>query len=114
MTGPLTHSPDPQHLGTGAGTAAAQTAVPRQYADPDGTGYVDTDPNAPIVATGATAGTPGTFTPAGCVTPANAAAMAGITASPATLWTVGQHVITGDGIHRHWNGTAWATGDAPV
>jgi hypothetical protein len=67
----------------------------------------------PIVATGATAGTPGSFTPAGAVAPANLAAMTGITASPATAWTTGQHVILGDNSHCHWDSAAWAAGDAP-
>jgi hypothetical protein len=65
-------------------------------------------------ATGATAGNPGTFTPPGSDPPANLAAMAGITASPGTAWTTGQHVILGDSSHAHWDGTApWVTGNAP-
>jgi hypothetical protein len=66
-----------------------------------------------VVATGATAGTPGTFTPAGATPPANLAAMTGIIASPATAWTVGQYVITADANHCHWDSSAWVTGDAP-
>ena len=65
-----------------------------------------------IVATGATAGTPGTFTPTGAAAPANLAALAGVTASPATAWSTGQHVVLGDASHAHWTGTAWAAGDA--
>ena len=64
-------------------------------------------------ATGATAGTPGTFTPAGALTPSNNAAMTGLTATPATAWTSGQYVATGDAQHQHWNGTAWVVGNAP-
>ena len=67
----------------------------------------------PVVATGATAGAPGSFTPAGATVPANLAAMTGITANPATAWTTGQHVVLGDASHAHWTGTAWAAGDAP-
>jgi len=63
-------------------------------------------------ATGATAGSPGSFTPAGCETPANLAGLAGVVASPATAWTTGQHVITADTQHNHWSGSAWAAGDA--
>jgi hypothetical protein len=63
-------------------------------------------------ATGATAGTPGTWTPGGATAPANLAACTGVTASPASAWTTGQHVVTGDTQHVHWDGAAWATGDA--
>jgi len=65
-----------------------------------------------IVATGATAGTPGTFTPAGATPPENLAAMSGIVAAPATAWTTGQHVILGDASHAHWSSSAWVAGDA--
>jgi hypothetical protein len=60
--------------------------------------------------TGATAGTPGVFTPAGRLTPYNLAAMTGITANPATAWTTGQHMVLGDGSKAFWNGTTWAAG----
>jgi hypothetical protein len=81
----------------------------------NGTAYAVGDAPAPSVpATGATAGTPGSFTPAGAITPANLAAMSGITASPATLWTVGQHVILADASHCYWTGSAWAAGNAPA
>jgi hypothetical protein len=63
-----------------------------------------------IVATGATAGLPGSFTPAGATPPANLAAMTGIVATPATVWTTGQHVEMGDGADCYWNGTAWVAG----
>lgn len=69
-------------------------------------------PDAPITATGATAGAPGAFTPAGAVTPANLAALSTVTASPATAWATGEHVVLGDASHAHWSGTAWAAGDA--
>jgi hypothetical protein len=66
-----------------------------------------------VQATGATAGTPGSFTPAGASTPANQAAMTTVTASPASAWTTGQYVATGDAQHCFWNGTAWIVGNAP-
>ena len=66
-----------------------------------------------IVATGATAGLPGSFTPAGATPPANLAAMTGIVASPATNWTIGQHVEMGNGSDCNWNGTAWVAGIHP-
>ena len=69
----------------------------------------------PVAATGATAGTPGTFTPAGAVPPATVAAMTGVTASPTTAWTAGQYVQTqtpGTAGQAHWTGTAWTSGTA--
>jgi hypothetical protein len=70
-----------------------------------------------VIPTGATAGTPGTWTPA------NAAAaddiddlqnhVPAITASPATAWTTGQRVVLGDGTEAHWSGTAWVAGRKP-
>lgn len=72
-------------------------------------------PPPPIVATGATAGIPGTFTPAGAVPPADVAGMTGLTASPATAWTAGQYVQTataGAAGQAHWTSTAWAAGAA--
>jgi hypothetical protein len=65
-----------------------------------------------VAATGASAGTPGSFTPGGADAPANLAALSGVTASPTTAWTTGQYVALGDASHAHWSGTAWATGDA--
>jgi hypothetical protein len=65
-----------------------------------------------VAATGATAGTPGVFTPSGATTPANLAALTGITASPATAWTTGQYVVTADLLGAHWTGSAWAAGVA--
>lgn len=67
-------------------------------------------------ATGATAGTPGNWTPSGSAAPANLAALTGaspaISATPATAWTTGQHVVLGDTSHAHWSGSAWVAGDA--
>lgn len=69
------------------------------------------DPTAPE-ATGATAGTPGAFSPAGAFRPETLADMTGVTASPATAWTTGQYVMLQDGSFVHWTGTAWAAGKA--
>lgn len=66
----------------------------------------------PIPATGATAGTPGTFTPVGATVPADLAALAGVVADPATAWTTGQHVVLGDASKAHWTSSAWASGEA--
>jgi hypothetical protein len=65
-----------------------------------------------VAATGATSGAPGYFTPSGATTPANLAALTGITAAPATAWTVGQYVITADLLAAHWSGSAWVAGKA--
>lgn len=71
------------------------------------------------VATGATAGTPGTWTPTGATPPASVSALQGATpaivASPATAWTTGQYVQTGTAGttgRAYWNGTAWTSGTA--
>lgn len=68
---------------------------------------------APISPTGATAGTPGTFTPSGAAAPANLAGLSGITANPTTAWTTGQRVVLGNSTTAYWNGTAWVAGNAP-
>jgi hypothetical protein len=71
------------------------------------------DPDQPD-ATGATAGIPGAFTPAGAVRPFDLAALqdAEVTASPATAWTTGQYVFLGDGSRASWDGDSWAAGPA--
>jgi len=68
-------------------------------------------------ASGATAGTPGTWTPAGTEAPTDAAEATadGVVASPATAWTTGQYVqgsTAGAAGEMHWSGTAWASGRA--
>jgi hypothetical protein len=62
----------------------------------------------------AQAGDPGSFTPSSYATPANLAALAGVTASPTTAWTGGQHVVLGNGNKAHWDGAAWQAGKAPT
>jgi hypothetical protein len=100
----LTHSPDPATLGTGAGIA-----------DHANGGW---DP-APVAATGATAGIPGTWTPPGSTPPATVAALqsSGVVASPATGWTAGQYVQTGTAGapgQACWTGSGWVGGPAPA
>lgn len=84
---------------------------------PIGRGHGPTDDHggtdAPLVATGATAGIPGTYTPAGSQLPANLGALVGITASPASAWTKGQYVVLGDASEAHWNGGSWGAGRRP-
>ena len=75
---------------------------------------------AATAATGATAGTPGGWTPAGATPPATVADLTAgtpntVTASPTTAWTIGQYVQTGTagaGGQAYWNGTAWVAGTA--
>ncbi|KOG26820.1 hypothetical protein [Streptomyces viridochromogenes] len=64
------------------------------------------------LATGASAGTPGSFSPDGSVAPANLAGLAGVIATPSSAWTTGQHVVLGDASKAYWNGTAWVAGQA--
>lgn len=77
-------------------------------------GLVPLDDPDQADATGATAGIPGAFTPAGAVRPFDLAALqaATIEASPDTAWTTGQFCYLGDGSRAHWTGTAWAAGAA--
>ena len=69
--------------------------------------------------TGATAGIPGTWTPAGSTPPASVAALqaSSVVASPLTGWTSGQYVQTGTvGAPGRacWTGTGWVGGAAPL
>src|SRR6478752_7270769 len=92
----------------------------REYVDPAGasatgdaydpTKDADKDGNLDK-ATGATAGSPGSWTPSGYRARQNLADMAGCTASPGTAWTTGQHVVCFDGTHVNWSGSAWAAGN---
>jgi len=96
--GDITYTPS-------TGAAWVQKMGPRPAVLPDA-----------VPATGATAGTPGVFTPAGSTAPADVAGLAGLTASPATAWTTGQYVQTataGTAGQGHWNGTAWVAGATP-
>lgn len=72
----------------------------------------------PKMATGATAGTPGAWTPNGSTPPADAADAntKAVVASPATAWTTGEYVqgsTSGAAGEMHWTGSTWATGQAP-
>jgi hypothetical protein len=72
-------------------------------------------------ATGATAGIPGSWTPAGSTPPADLVALQGaspaIVASPASAWTSGQYVqtgTTGAAGRATWSGADWVGGAAPI
>jgi hypothetical protein len=82
-----------------------------------GIGFVSIDgwtppPEPPETATGATAGSPGTWTPAGASAPANLAACGAVTASPVSAWATGEHMILGDASACSWNGSTWIAGPA--
>jgi hypothetical protein len=66
-----------------------------------------------IKAAGASAGTPGKFTPAGASPPLNLSAITGVVASPKTAWTTGQRVVLADLSEACWSGTSWVGGRAP-
>jgi hypothetical protein len=67
-----------------------------------------------VAATGANGvSSPGSFTPAGAMAPANLAGMGAIVAAPVTAWPTGTYVKLGDGTSAHWSGTAWVAGIAP-
>jgi hypothetical protein len=98
--------PQPFTLLGGDAGAASQVQIDWNLTGPPA---VD---NGAVAATGATAGAPGYFTPSGATSPANLAALTGITATPATAWTPGQYVITADLTAQHWSGSAWVAGKA--
>lgn len=65
----------------------------------------------PALATGATAGSPGVWTPAQSVAPATIASAPAPT--PTTAWTIGQYNNLNGGEQAYWDGTAWVRGKAP-
>jgi hypothetical protein len=69
-------------------------------------------PLGTVAATGATAGTPGTFSPTGSLAPYDLVDLDLVTADPATAWTTGQYVTLGDGSNAYWDGADWVTGIA--
>jgi hypothetical protein len=103
------------------GDAPEVTAATTMYAPNQQCVRADGSGPAAVYATGATAGIPGAWTPAGSIAPRTQAdAMAGkpttITASPATAWTTGQYVQTqtaGAPGRVCWTGSAWVGGAAP-
>jgi hypothetical protein len=108
----ITGNVDVKFLGIGGDT---NTRITRDFdwAIPDDPEFTwPTSGGGAVAATGATSGTPGTFTPGGSTTPANLGALASVTATPATAWATGEYVATADTQHNHWDGAAWAAGDA--
>lgn len=67
-----------------------------------------------VAPTGATPGSPGSFTPSDATVPYDLDDLQSLGAlGQSTAWTINQHVVLGDGSYAHWNGTAWASGKAP-
>ena len=101
--------------------AATAFRFARVLEDTAGGGGESADTAGKQPATGATAGVPGTWSPAGSSLPASVAELrAGtpnsVTAAPANTWTAGQFVQTGTAGgpgEAHWDGTAWQEGRAP-
>lgn len=103
-TGPsplLTPITDGDHLHT----QITDIAPPNATGEPEALG---------TVATGATSGTPGEFTPTNSYGPFDLAELqaSSITASPSTAWATGEYVVLRDGSLAHWDGTAWVSGAA--
>ncbi|WP_436739927.1 hypothetical protein [Streptomyces sp. BBFR102] len=69
-------------------------------------------PLGTVSATGATAGTPGTFTPAGSAVPYDLVDLDLVTPNPSTAWADGQYVALGDGSIAHYDGSDWISGIA--
>lgn len=78
----------------------------------------DTDGCVAILpASGATAGTPGTFTPQGAAPSLNLQALIDseppVVADPTGAWSSGEYVELGDLTFAHWDGNDWVVGVAP-
>lgn len=85
---------------TGIGTLPS-AAEPEESAEPAANG----------TATGATAGTPGEWTPEGAAAPQTMATAPALEGQEA--WAPGEYVYLRNGsTHLHWTGDAWASGDA--
>jgi hypothetical protein len=136
MNGPLSMVITATTMGAGADWALGPytpTVLPEALMSDEHIGYVvtstpppdDTDGCQPLTstvvnATGAAAGVPGTWSPAGSVAPASVpalqAATPAIAATPSSAWTTGQYVQTltsGTPGQAHWDGTDWIAGQAP-
>ena len=64
------------------------------------------------MATGATAGKPGTFTPSGATPPYSESSLATVTASPSAAWATGQYIVIGNSTEHYWDGSSWQAGRA--
>jgi hypothetical protein len=65
-------------------------------------------------ATGATAGSPGTFTPAGCDIPVTIEDMGGVVPDPTSKWDPGQYMLLSDNVTTaYWDSLEWVGGISP-
>lgn len=62
--------------------------------------------------TGATAGAPGVFTPAGSGGVNTFGELGDVVASPTSGWTTGQYVVCNSGEEAYWGGSSWSAGRA--
>lgn len=71
--------------------------------------------SAPL-ATGASAGSPGSFTPIENSIPENFDELTSseVVADPATAWSAGSYVVLGDSTLAYWDGSAWQVGTSPA
>jgi hypothetical protein len=107
---------DNASMGDGETMAAMPIAItPMAYQNADWTYALTPMGENAAAATGATAGTPGTWTPTGSTAPADLATLQAstIAANPATPWTSGQYVDLANGSDAYWDGDTWETGTAP-
>jgi hypothetical protein len=105
----------PGTYGASARAAVASPPLTTGVSVPDGrAGQVADTPFATALAldnadaTGAVAGTPGAWTPAGCIVPASIADAPAPTVT--TEWTAGQYIVTQRDGEVSWNGTAYVRG----
>lgn len=104
---------------TASSNAAALAAIKLAERDANTTNAANATAAAASLrpdATGATAGSPGTWTPSGTDIPFDLAEVIadGIVATPATAWTNGQRVVTGSSAAVHWDGLAWIAGNSAL
>lgn len=67
-----------------------------------------------LAPTGASSGTPGSFTPSGATIPYDLSDLQALgSLGETTAWATGEYVVLGDASWAHWDGSAWAYGEAP-
>ncbi|PRI10918.1 hypothetical protein [Leucobacter massiliensis] len=107
---------EPDQAERGSVKGAAVTFTWQEHDLFDGSPFWQWGPAVPggaVTVTGVTAGTPGTFSPAGATPPSSIADLRALgSLGQTTAWATGQYVEYGSGPKAHWNGTDWATGEA--
>jgi hypothetical protein len=71
--------------------------------------YAVTPLGAGMPASGATAGSPGTFSPTGAASPASLVALRAseVIAAPSSAWLASDYVLLGDNTQARWDGDSW-------